>query len=231
LRIAGALYLLLAAAPVLAQNSFVEITEDTLNRLVEGLRNPSDAGRYSPTVVNVIGGFEICEPFGYLDCPGAGGLGFEARLPLARCKTRGGWRVVSSGPQISWAWWVLDARFHLVEGAMRFSATVKSRVGKKWATKSNTVSASIGFDAPTNRLQINLTTFKVPLEYVLANMPHRVTEVDVARLYGLSVAIQPQQLRVPLPNGTTRTLTAKAVSVTPQYQEGRVRVAVDVGFN
>jgi hypothetical protein len=223
---------LLAANPAAAQNSVVVFTESTLNRLVERLRNPSDSGLFTPTAVSTVGGFEQCEFFGYLDCPGEplGGRSGD-RLPLARCRTAGGIRIVASGAPISWAWWVTDARFDVAPGKMSFTATVRYRVGKAWGTKSKTVGAALGFDPATNRLRISVEDFKVPLEHTFQGASRRVTEVDVAKLYGLSVGIAPQRLNVPLPNGTSRTVTAKATGVTTQYEVKRIRVNVDVGFN
>jgi len=57
-----------------------------------------------------------------------------------------------------------------------------------------------------------------------------ITQVDVAKLFGVSIPIWAQELSVPLPNGGKRTLTARVVSITPQYLSGRILVNINVGF-
>ena len=43
-----------------------------------------------------------------------------------------------------------------------------------------------------------------------------ITQVDVAKLYSISLPIEAQTLALPLPGGGTRTVTAKPVAVTSQ---------------
>jgi hypothetical protein len=140
-----------------------------------------------------------------------------------------------------WQWWVTNAYFTLTDGSMTVTATVRSRVGNQMATESRTVPASVSFDPtfdrsvqafqtghrpPSGVLRIIIGGFTVPVQADGAT----ITQVDVAKLYGVSIPIWAQELSVPLPNGGKRTLTARVVSITPQYLSGRILVNINVGF-
>jgi hypothetical protein len=140
-----------------------------------------------------------------------------------------------------WQWWVTNAYFTLTDGSMTVTATVRSRVGNQMATESRTVPASVSFDPtfdrsvqafqtghrpPSGVLRIIIGGFTVPVQADGAT----ITQVDVAKLYGVSIPIWAQELSVPLPNGGKRTLTARVVSITPQYLSGRILVNINMGF-
>ena len=140
-----------------------------------------------------------------------------------------------------WQWWVTNAYFTLTDGSMTVTATVRSRVGNQMATESRTVPASVSFDPtfdlsvqafqtghrpPSGVLRIIIGGFTVPVQADGAT----ITQVDVAKLFGVSIPIWAQELSVPLPNGGKRTLTARVVSITPQYLSGRILVNINVGF-
>jgi hypothetical protein len=91
---------------------------------------------------------------------------------------------------------------------------------------ANTVAAGVTFDPATNALQIKVAPLQVPLQYEGAT----ITLVDVAKLYSVSIPIEPQQLSIPRPDGSTKTVTAKAANVSPQYEPGTIRVDVELGF-
>lgn len=223
----------LVPASAAAQNSVVEFTEDALNKLVDLLGNPSDAGVHIPTVVEGLGGFEDCEFFGFLSCSGlvAGAdPGFDSRIPLVRCRTRGGWRLARSGDPVRWHWWVSGAHFDVVSASMRFRAKVRYRVGEEWDDRERTVEAGVDFDRDTQLLKLALEEFEVPLRYEWQGVVQEAAVVDVAKIYGLSVRLHPQILEVPTPAGP-KTVTARAAGIAPpQYLEGKVRVDVDLGF-
>lgn len=203
-------------------NASLELSEETLNALMARLGSLAGAGIHRSVEALVPVLFEACEPSTSLTCPGSAG-----GIPLSLCRTAdGGAALVPSGTAVPWRWWVSAAHFTLTEGSMAFGATVNSVIGGQTNAETRTVPASIGFDAPSGRLRIQIGTFSVPLEWEGT----LVTKVEVARLYGISLPIEPQQLVVPLPTGGTRTLTARAKAAEVQYLPRRVLIRVDVGF-
>lgn len=238
----------LLAVPAWAQNSVVELSEQALNKLAGRLASPSDGGVHNAIVLGGAAGYQSCEPFGFLNCrrpgptpaipPGAptsGGSPYSQvppdRVQLVRCKTAGGTRILASGPPVAWQWWVTDAHFTVSAGSMSLTATVRTRIGTTWDTTTRTVEAVLEFDPATDQLRIKPSAFKVPLRYMFQGVQQTITAVDVAGLYGLAVHILPQHVQVPLPDGSTRSLTARAVSISPQYLDGMISVALDLAFN
>ena len=141
-----------------------------------------------------------------------------------------------TAPQSSplpWQWWITDAHFNLEAGArpfapgvMTFTATVQSRVGDQTSSQTHTAPASINFDPSSNRLRISITRFTVLMQADGVT----VTEVDVAKLYGLAVPVEPQSATLPLPGGGTRSVTARVTAVSTQVEAGRLVLIVSVGF-
>jgi hypothetical protein len=131
----------------------------------------------------------------------------------------------SAGP-VTWRWWVTGARFQLTAGAMAFTATVHSRVGDQADSQTRTVPASVAFDAASNRLRIAISAFTVPVQ----STGTVVTQVDVARLFAISVPVEPQELEVPLLDGDTREIPIRAQNVTTQYLAGRLLTRFDVSL-
>ena len=127
---------------------------------------------------------------------------------------------------IPWQWWVTNARFALAQGAMSFTATVRSQVNGQQSSETRTVPASTMFDASTSRLRINMGAFKVPLQ----SGGVTVTQVDVAKLYGVTVPVVPQTFTLSLPGGSTRVVTARVAAVTTNVQPGRLVLNLTVGF-
>lgn len=227
-----AVCVLLLPWPAKAQDAEVEITQDALNQFLARLGNPSDGGEFQPMTLMGAPGVELCEPIGFLDCPAAAGAG-QQRIALARCRMRVGGRmlIVPVGPPVTFQWWVTDARLTLSSGAMSLTATVRSHVGTRWNDPAQrTVPASVAFDAASNRLVLRVSDFKVPILGEFEGSTHQVAQVNVAELLGISIPIEPQRIQVPLPDGTTRTLTGQAVSATPFYEAGRLRLHVNVRF-
>ncbi len=134
-----------------------------------------------------------------------------------------------SGPPANgtnWRWAVTDARFDLAAGAMSFTATVVSRVAGQDKTDTRTVPVSVGFDAASGRVRLSLGAFTVPIQTGSVT----ITQVNVAKLYGISLPIEAQTLTLPLPGGGTRTVTGKPVAVTSQVLSGRLVLTVQVTF-
>jgi len=127
---------------------------------------------------------------------------------------------------VAWQWWVTDARFAVTQGAMSFTATARWQVNGQQSSDTRTVPASTVFDASTSRLRINLGAFKVPVQ----SGGVTVTQIDVAKLYGLTVPVVPQTFTLSLPGGTTRLVTARVAGVTTEFQPGRFVLNLTVGF-
>ena len=127
---------------------------------------------------------------------------------------------------IPWQWWVTDSRFALAQGAMSFTATVRSQINGQQSSDTRTVPASAVFDASTSRLRINMGTFKVPLQ----SGGVTIAQVDVAKLYGVTVPVVPQTFTLALPGGSTRVVTARVAALTTTIQPGRLVLNVTVGY-
>ena len=227
----------LGALPSLAsaQNAVIDIGEDSLNRLVQRLGVLGDTGVTQPTSVAFHPGFEMCEPVGFLDCPGAApdGMGFlDEQIPLARCRMRGGgYAVVPIGPPTLWQWWVSAAAFDIEAGQMHFQATVTWRGGADHGVETRRVPAAAEFSGSTNRIRLVPGAFKVPVQTTVEGRLATLTVVDVARLFTIAVPITPQVLSIPgLGGGAAHNVTASARSVQVQYRADSLRLTVDVGF-
>jgi hypothetical protein len=215
-------------------NATLVVSQTTLNRLVGKLGVLSNSGihqAYRMVQTPVL--FEMCEAFGFLECPGLGKdpAGFSRdRIPLVMCRTVGGEiHIMPAGEPVSWQWWVTGARFTLQSNAMTFTATVRSRIGGNETTTTRTVPASVVFDPPTNRVVAKINAFAVPLQYTVAGATPTVTTVDVAKLFSIAIPVEPQTIVLPpIQGSTTRTLVGKVAnlqSVTYRPNE------VEVGFN
>jgi hypothetical protein len=212
-----------------AQNATFEIYERTINRLVGRLGNLSESGVYQPMLASELPGITICHYMGYMECPGLpfGDFGFSDGIPMVFCETKGGGiEILPAGDPVGWQWWITDAHFTLNEGLMTFTATVRSRIGDNENEETRTVNASVGFDSTSNRLKIHVNDFTVPLHYDASRI---ATEIDVARLYAISIPIQPQTFTIPI-QGPGNPVTAEVLSIIPHYLSGKIIIGIDVGF-
>jgi hypothetical protein len=226
-----ALGVLLLPWTTTAQDAEVEISQDALNQFLARLGNPSDGGVFQPTNLSAPQGLDECEPVGELDCSTTA-LALR-RIRLARCRltaTRR-WVVVPAEPPVTFQWWIMNARLTLAADKMTLTAAVRSHVGTRWNEPvERTVPATVVFDAATSRLALRITNFKVPILGEFEGNSQQVAEVDVAKLLAIAIPIEPQTIKVPLLNGTIRTLRGRAVSATPFYEAGRLRLHVNVAF-
>ncbi len=215
------------------QNATLEVTQAGLNKLAGQLGAISDSGVHQPTKsVFTPSRFTKCVWIGYLDCPvGPGAMGVFGKVPLVKCMGPGGGaRIVPAGNPVTWQWWVRSASFAIGNGSMVFTATVESRVGTQSNTVTRSAPASVSFDPGTNRVRVNINPITVSIDYTLGGSSYTATTVDVAQLYSFSIPIEPQTITASLPGGGTRTLTGRALSVTPQYVQGKIILNIDVGF-
>lgn len=220
----------LVPTPGGAQDLMLEVTEASLNTLVGRLGAISDAGIDQPQRLSAPGLFDNCEYFAAVACPDldAARLGLAGpRITLLRCdKAGGGVILVPTGDPVTWQWWVTDAGFTVGEGAMTFTATVRSRVNGETETVTRTVPAWVDFDHAADRLRIQIGSFTV----LVWTDDGFVARVEVDQLYGIAVPIEPKELTVPLPDGGERTITARIAGVSTQYADGRLLISVDAGF-
>ena len=219
-----------------AQEATLDLPEQTLNRMIDRVGVLSDGGVAQPYSTHEAPElFRECFQIGYLACPGLQmydlGLGQE-RIPLVACRKVGGGVVtVPVGEPVAWQWWITDAHIELSAGAMRFTATVTSNVGDHWDTVTRTVGALVDFDKNTNKLMIKIDPYRVPLQLGGGSSASLDVEpVDVAKYFSLAVPIVPQQISVPLPNGSSRNLTGKVVKARPTYSQDNLMVTFDVCF-
>jgi hypothetical protein len=226
-----------------AQDASVEVTQAALTKLVQRLGPFAEAGVYTPSspAGNTGGMFQNCQVLGWLDCPSP--LGGREIHPLLSCKPRpslklsGGREfslaklprftvVAAADPPATYEWSIVNPAITVNSGSMTFTATVSSRVGTQTNSVTQTVPASIGWDAASRRLRMNVSAFMVPLQAGSGT----VANVDVARFYTIALAVEPQAFSIPLPNGTTRNINARPLSATVQYQAGRAVLSFDLGF-
>lgn len=228
---------LLVPAPASAKDPELEVTAQTLNRLVGRLGALSDAGTYRPIGLDgpaTPGHVEPCVFVGFLLCPGVPeDLGFGGSgIPLVLCPPgeAHGFSLIFVGPRITWQWWVTGAHYTLSSGSMSFTATVRTRSGDQTDEVTRTVPASVSFDSNTDRIRINLGAFTVPLRKTVAGQQRTLTSVDVAKLFSISIPIGSQEIVVHRPTGGTRKITARVLGVTPQYLSGKIRIEINLEF-
>jgi hypothetical protein len=92
--------LLLACCSAMAADLELEITEQTLNRLVTSLGNPSAGGLFQPNALGGLG-YNNCTPLGVLNCNyGSGGTGTATRTTAGQNTGRSNFEVNSVGTRV-----------------------------------------------------------------------------------------------------------------------------------
>jgi hypothetical protein len=229
---------LLVPSHGLAQsNATLVVTQPALNRLVGRLGALSNSGTYQAhAAVQTPVIFEMCEAFGFLDCPelGKDPAGFDrGRIPLVMCRAVGGGiHIVPVGELVPWQWWVTGARFTLQNNSMTFTATVRSRVAGIESNISRTVSASVIFDSSTNRIVTKINAFAVPLQHTAGGVTVTVATVDVAKLFSIAIPMEPQTIVLPpIQGSTSRTIVGKVAALqSVTYRANEVEVAFNLQF-
>lgn len=236
------LCVLVAPASALAQNFEFEFTESALNRIVEGLRSPSDGGVYE-RVLELPGFQTDCMPIGYFHCPLATPalpgvpvppeLNAPIRIPLLRCR-RSGQYVISPGFEpITWQWFVTDARFDIKPGGMSFSASVRYRVGDAWYREDRTVGASMKVNTTEQALEIDLNNFEVPIQLDVGSAPNSTITVDVDKIMSVRIPLPSRSFESRRLDGeSVRTITTRIASGSVQYlSNDRIRVMTNVQYS
>ncbi len=225
---------LLAAGTALPQDFELEFSEQMLNDLVHRLGAPSNSGIYRQTI-EIPGVLDECVPLGYLDCPtvvSGSDLGGFLRIPLVRCRGKSGHIVVSPGAEaIPWQWWVTDASFEVQSDGLRFSATVRYHVNKKWFRENRTVPATVTYDSGGQAIRFNVSQFKVPIQVAPSSSTGAQEEVDVGRLMSLAIPVHPPVFSAAKLTGGTKTITSKASLASVSYlPTKRIRIALNVQY-
>jgi hypothetical protein len=215
-----------------AANAKLNITEATLNRLIQKIGVISDGGLAQNTTVTSWPGITTCEPIGILNCfdfpghiPGIGGDG----IPLVMCHQHGGGiAVLPSGDPVPYQWWITDMVLNIENGAMNFSAAVKSLVDGHWQTTTRTVNARIQWNVSTNKLQLVIDDFRVSL--FSGSSALNTEPVTVSRYFSVEIPVIPQTFSVALPNGKAQNVTGRVVGASPVYTLNNLEVNFDVAF-
>ena len=222
-----------------AQDAELELTEQTLNRLVAAVGILSDSGVAQPynLVEQTPDFYELCLPqqLGVFQCPlpdvlppGFGGGSVE----LIVCRKRDGtYQVVPVGDPVIWQWWVTDPAIDIQQNRMYFTATVQTRVADRWESVTRTVRAGIAVDTASNAIEMTLgEPFFVPVVAGEDVARVDIASVNVADLYQLSLPIPPQTFAVTLPQGGTRQVTGRIASGNARYENDRAIINFDVAF-
>lgn len=219
-----------------AESPTFEISEEALNMVISHLGTLSDAGLAQPVYFgdSELVPSDFCINIGAINCPGnssnlPGLLG--PNIPLIVCRKTGApIEVLPAGDPISWQWWISNAFVKVTDGAMTFTATVVTRVGTKWAQVTRTVDASITFSEAANRFFLDIESLRVRLEPEDPAGTVVIAPVRVAKLYNLSLGIQPQDFAVPLPSGSTREISARIDGATASYSPGLITLTLHADF-
>ena len=240
MRIAASVFLVsvccLISSQLIAADASLDVSEDTLNRFITEMGHQSDSGvGYLYTANELDPAFEICEPVGFIDCPGLfqPGLGFDMeRIPLVACHSYGGGvAVMPSSEPVAWQWWISNVHIELEDGSMRMTATVQTNVDGFWNETTGSVDVKVLFNSSNNRLMLVPDEFRVHLATDTAGTFLRVDPVDVASIYTLSVPAHPQKMDVALPGGGTRKITGAVESVAGfSVSAHNLKVAFNVKF-
>jgi hypothetical protein len=166
---------LIVSGSAMAADLELEITQQTLNRLVASLGSPSAGGLFQPNALGSLG-YNNCTPLGVLNCnPGSGGTGTVAQttagqntgrsnvgvsagtrvfdvgavgqspsskqVPISLCQGPDGKPVISpTADPIAWQWWITEPSFVVAANELKFSATVRYRIGSAMPMSSQTIS-------------------------------------------------------------------------------------------
>jgi hypothetical protein len=239
-----ALAVLSALSPSLlhAQDAELELTEQTLNKLVVAVGILSDSGVAQPynLVEQTPDFYELCLPqqLGVFQCPLPEGPdvlppGFRGgSIELIVCRKRDGtYQVVPVGDPVVWQWWVTDPAIDIQQNRMYFTATVRTRVADRWESVTRTVRAGIEVDAASGAIEMTLSEpFLVPVVAGEDVARVDIASVNVAELYQLSLPIPPQTFAVTLPQGGTRQVTGRIASGNARYENNRAIINFDVAF-
>ena len=239
----------LSAADV---DAVLNVSGETLNQLVGEIGDLSDYDTSELGVISLIPGVGIeigdsdCPFLGFINCPGLNipELAMFDRLSIRACivppQTLGSedtYKLVPVGAWVNWQWWLDDPQFVITDTELRFEATYTAVVDSV-TDGPRTVSAAATpyFHGPTNRMMIVISPLNVSPNYVTDEEEWMMDPpvLNLSQMFQISVEVEPQTFSIPLPNGTTKTVTAHIVELVgdPEYDEDndKLRIKVDVAF-
>lgn len=216
----------------------LQITERTLNAVVEKIGAQSDSGVHQIVIDVASDGYTMCDSLGPLLCPPYGPALPEGPAPsdVIACWDVGGGINFFPSDTVTWRWWIGAAHFTIKKDAMTFTATVGSDVGGHVAFTRKTVPATVRLSESGGRLEIAIEDFEVRIVAEGRARPIRIVDLDA--LYGVALTFDALDFDVPATAGTPgKTVTAairpvaeSESGVIVEYEEGYVVVKLDVGF-
>jgi hypothetical protein len=226
----------LAVSPANGQDFELELTEQALNRLVAQLGDAGSGGVHRSSALASLG-YTGCVLVGALDCASStsaatGQQGAkQPSVALALCQGPDGkGAIVPADDAVGFQWWITEARFTVAAQQLRFTARVRYRVGSQWFSEEKTVPASLSLDVASQRLRMDVSSFKVPIRLTVNGVTETITEVDVSRHASFGIPISAQTFQVTDLEGRPRTLTSRAQSASVAYLPGKIQVRVDAAL-
>lgn len=224
----------LASSSAAAADFELEFTEQTINRLLGNLGNPSAGGLYQPSgALNALG-YSGCAPVGVLNCTyGTGGQTKTSKqLAISLCQGPDGQTAIApSVERVGWQWWITEARFDVAAQQLTFSANVRYRVGSKWFRVTQTVPAALNVDLANQQIHMDVSSFKVPIRYSANGVLETLTEVDVGHYMSFAIPMSRQSISVHDLTGNVRTVTGRIDTANVEYLPGTILVTVDGSLN
>lgn len=226
----------LVACPATAQDFELEFTEQALNRLVASLNDPGSGGVHRSSALAALG-YSGCVSLGALDCAGATSAPSSPQgsgrtdVRLAFCQGPDGkGAIVPASDAVGWQWWITEARFTIAAQQLSFTARVRYRVGTQWFSEEKTVPAVLSLDVASQRLRMDVSSFRVPVRHTVNGVAETITEVDVGRHMSFGIPISAQAFQVADLEGRPRTLTSRAQGGSVAYLPGKIQVRVDAAL-
>jgi hypothetical protein len=211
----------------------IEFTEQTLNRLLGDLGNPSAGGLSQPSGALGALGLGSCSAAGEMTCSyGTGAQGRTIKqLALSLCRGPGGQVViVPTVEPVPWQWWITDAHFAVTAQQLTFTAKVRYRIGSKWFQVTQTVPASLAVDLPSQQLRMAVAPFRVPIRNNANGLVETLADVDVDRYASFVIPMSAQNVAAHDLAGNARTVTGRMATANVQYLPGKILVTVDGRF-
>jgi hypothetical protein len=212
----------------------LEFTEELLNDLPYRVSALNDSGTDSPACVASLPSFEICHTASLFRC-----LPFadpsNVPVPLIACESKIGGSsdrkliLLPSGPAVPWRWWVSKWGFTITPSGVDFHASVEAEVDSIRTTIVRDGPVAIEFDKQSNSLRLAPSLSElVPLKTTAGCT---VTSVDIAKLFSFAIPLNLEPLPMRLPGHLFGSAVDVSVSsVEPNYEDGKLRLDIDLAF-
>jgi hypothetical protein len=154
------------------------------------------------------------------------------QVPISLCQGPDGKPVISpTADPIAWQWWITEPSFVVAANELKFSATVRYRIGSKWFSVAQTVPASLSVDAASHQLQMSVSNFIVLISYSVNGAVQVLAQVDVGRYVSFAMPMSSQTISTPNLAGNARSVTSRIDTADGRYVPGSIIVSVNAGFN